>query len=135
MYQSMGFLQMGIEELEQTMHELCMENPILEESPVSKDKSINRNNYGRIRTQSGQDKDLPIPEKVYYTLKMSLSEQLQLLPRSPEMDFALNLLLVNLDDKGFLPERIEETREWKQRPKVFSDALSILQGLDPAGVC
>ena len=134
MYQSMGFLQMGIEELEQTMHELCMENPILEESPVSKDKSINRNNYGRIRTQSGQDKDLPIPEKVYYTLKMSLSEQLQLLPRSPEMDFALNLLLVNLDDKGFLPERIEETREWKQRPKVFSDALSILQGLDPAGV-
>ena len=71
MYQSMGFLQMGIEELEQTMHELCMENPILEESPVSKDKSINRNNYGRIRTQSGQDKDLPIPEKVYYTLKRS----------------------------------------------------------------
>lgn len=119
MYQSMGFLQMGIEELEQTMHELCMENPILEESPVSKDKSINRNNYGRIRTQSGQDKDLPIPEKVYYTLKMSLSEQLQLLPRSPEMDFALNLLLVNLDDKGFLPGKDRRNPRMEAKTKSF----------------
>ena len=97
MYQSMSLLQMGIEELEAYMHELSLENPLIDEKPRKADSYIASSGCGRIRMPNGRNLELPIPDKVRNTLKMSLNEQvrflhlpestaaaLRLLPRSPK---------------------------------------------------
>ena len=54
MYQSMSLLQMGIEELEAYMHELSLENPLIDEKPRKADsyKFRLRENSDAQRTES-----------------------------------------------------------------------------------
>lgn len=134
MYQSMNLLQMGIEELEGYMHELSLENPLIDEKPRNADSFIASSGCGRVRMPNGQNLDLPIPDKMRNTLKMSLNEQLRFLHLPEATAAAVRLLLLNLDEKGFLPEEIAETKEWKKNPQVFADALTVLQSLEPSGV-
>lgn len=134
MYQSMSLLQMGAEELEEYMHELSLENPLIDEKPRKADTYIASSGCGRVRMQNGQDLELPIPDKVRNTLKMSLNEQIQFYHLPESTAAALRLLLLNLDEKGFLPENITGTKEWKKKPQAFAEALTVLQSLEPSGV-
>ena len=134
MYQSLNLLQMGTEELEEYMHELSLENPLIDEKPRKADSYVSNSGCGKLRMQNGQDLDLPIPDKVRNTLKMSLNEQVQFLHLPESTAVALRLLLLNLDEKGFLPENITETKEWKKKPQAFKNALTVLQSLEPPGV-
>ena len=63
MYQSMSFLQMGIEELDTCLRELSMENPMLEAGPPAQDfgRGLMRPCSGRARTKNGESSELPIP--------------------------------------------------------------------------
>ena len=133
MYQSMNFLQMGAEELGEYMRELSMENPLLEELPHRQSCSQSTGG-GRIRTQSGDDMELPVPDKVQRTLKMAVEEQIRFMHLPKKTEAALRLLLLNLDDRGFLPPDIERTRMWRHAPDEFAAALELLQGLEPVGV-
>ena len=109
MYQSMNFLQMGAEELGEYMRELSMENPLLEELPHRQSRSQSTGG-GRIRTQIGDDMELPVPDKVQRTLKMAVEEQMRFMHLPKKTEAALRRLLLNLDDRGFLPPDIERTR-------------------------
>lgn len=133
MYQSMNFLQMSAEELEEYMRELSMENPLLEELPRRQTRS-QTGGGGRIRTQSGDSMELPIPDKVQRTLKMAVEEQVRFMHLPKKTEAALRQLLLNLDDRGFLPPDIEQTRMWQHAPDEFAAALELLQGLEPVGV-
>ena len=134
MYQSMNLLQMGIEELSEYMHDLSMENPLIEENTGKTGSFIARSGGGKIKRQNGQNLELPIPDKVLNTLKMALDEQVQFLHLPEATASALRTLLLNLDEKGFLPEDFTKTKEWKKRPREFAEARRVLQSLEPAGV-
>lgn len=133
MYQSMSFLQMSAEELAEYMKELSMENPLLEELPHRQIRSQTVGG-GRIRTQRGDEMELPIPDKVQRTLKMAVEEQIRFMHLPKKTEAALRQLLLNLDDRGFLPPDIEQTRMWRSAPDEFKIALELLQGLEPIGV-
>lgn len=134
MYQSMSLLQMGMEELRDYMHELSMENPLLDEKPKKEDTYIQSSGCRSIRKQNGQSIELPIPDKLRNTLKMSLEEQIRFLHLREPVLSAIRLLLLNLDDRGFLPKDIAETEAWRKEPQTFEEALTILQSLEPSGV-
>ncbi len=136
MYQSMVLLQMGTEELESYLNELSMENPLLEAGPPKAGADIRHAcaRSGRVRGRSGEDHELPVPDKSMNTLRSELTEQLSFMGLSTELEQALRFLIINLDDRGYLSPELESSGTWSSAPSLFGEALELLQSMEPAGV-
>ena len=135
MYQSMSFLQMGAEELDECLSELCTENPMLERQPPKEQpgRGMICNLYGRTRSRGGDFTELPIPDKCRYTLRDALTDQVMAMRLPSPVRRALELMILNLDGRGYLPEP-ELLRSAIGDDGVFHDAYALLRSLEPAGV-
>lgn len=136
MYQSLNFLQMGSEELEEYLNELSMENPVLESEPPKKaaESRYVSMQSGYVKKHSGEVLDLPIPDRSGFTLQDYLNSQLITMKLTPEMDEAVRFLTVNIDDKGYLPKETLNCRKCRENEKLYEEALAIIQNLEPAGI-
>ena len=136
MYQSMSFLQMGIEELDTCLRELSMENPMLEAGPPAQDfgRGLMRPCSGRARTKNGESSELPIPERSKRTLRTALEEQLLSMHLTRELERAVLFLIINLDERGYLSADVEEAARSAGHSTLFSEALAVLQSMEPGGV-
>ena len=130
MYQSMNFLQMGLEELDACLMQLSMENPLLEATPpaVEPSSAIMRPYAGKARIKNGNSIGLPIPERSKQTLRSALDEQLISMHLSQELERAVRFLIINLDERGYLSSDIELSEA------ILTEALTVLQSMEPAGV-
>lgn len=136
MYQSLNFLQMGAEELDECLNEMCMENPLLEKMPPKEQPNVKIRysmSSGRIRKQN-EFSDLPIPEKCRRTLRSALIDQTMTLDISEEQSKAVNFVIINLDKRGYFPAELRQSKVWKKAPAMFEEALKIVRSLEPAGV-
>lgn len=134
MYTSLSFLQMGTAQLEDYMYALSMENPFLEGGSAQHEPRLVRAGAGKASASNGGKLEMPIPEKVYSTLKMALDEQLLTMKLEPRLEKAVKLLIVNLDDRGYLPKDISACPWWEKDEALFRAALDILQKMEPCGV-
>lgn len=136
MYQSLAFLQMSAEEMDEELRELSMENPLLEEIPSKKplESRLISMHSGSVRKHDGNSLDLPIPDRSTKTFTDFLIDQILPLKLSPNLEKALRHLIINLDDRGYLLPGIRESRAWKNSPKLYGHALQLLRSLEPAGV-
>ena len=133
MYQSLSFLQMSVQELEECLRDMSLENVMLEEEEPPRPAAPLT--YGAIRkTAAGTDAELPIPEKQRNTLKEWLIAQIPSERFPAELEKAVRFLIVNLDDRGYLPRETESCEIWQREKRLFDRALETLQGMDPAGV-
>lgn len=130
LYQQMNILGMSSQELEAYVNELSMENPLIELPALRPSASSS----GSASSYSGEFSDLPLADECPYTLKTDLEEQLLSMKLDKRMERALKLLIINLDQRGYLPDYIAQTFVWKGCETLFEDALSILHGMEPAGV-
>ena len=130
MYQSMNFLQMGLEELDACLMQLSMENPLLEATPpaVEPSSSIMKPYAGKARTRNGNSLGLPIPERSKRTLRSALDEQLISMRLPEKLERAVRFLIINLDERGYLSSDINLSET------IFTEALTVLQSMDPMGV-
>lgn len=136
MYQSMSFLQMGLEELDACLRELSMENPLLDAHPPARDlrSKVMRPCSGRSRMKNGESVELPIPERSKRTLRSALEEQLLSMKLSEKLERAVRLLIINLDERGYLSPDVEQAAGRAGLAEQFGSALAVLQGMEPAGV-
>ncbi len=133
MFQSLSFLQMSIQELEDCLRDMSLENVMLEEERAPRPPAPPA--YGTIRkTAGGTDAELPIPEKQRNTLKEWLIAQIPAERFPPELERAVRQLIVNLDDRGYLPAEIGASGFWQREKPLYDRALEVLRGMDPAGV-
>lgn len=130
MYQSMNFLQMGLEELDACLMQLSMENPLLEVTPPAKEinSAIIRPYAGKTRTKSGDNLGLPIPERSKRTLRSALDEQLLSLHLPGKLEQAVRFLIINLDERGYISAEVDLS------DPLLKGAITVLQGMEPAGV-
>lgn len=135
MYESMSFLQMSTEELEQSMEELCLENPMLEQQPPKESRARLMSRYsGRVSRHGGEMAELPIPDKLRRSLKDELSAQALGLDICEATARCLSFLIINIDDRGYLPENVASCRLRSRDPEHFDEALRLLRSMEPAGV-
>ena len=78
MYQSLAFLQMSAEEMDEHLRELSMENPLLEEVPAKKpiENRLISMRSGYVRKHDGSSMDLPIPDRSAETFTDFLTGQI-----------------------------------------------------------
>lgn len=136
---SMHVLQMTSPELEQYLSELSLENPLLEVRP-SRYRS-EAGEFARFRSRARErdpEDDEPASPGDYLapvhrreTLAGSLREQSAALSAPEEVLRALDYLIDELDERGYLPQ--DALPEGAPRAACLS-ALELLQSLEPAGV-
>jgi RNA polymerase sigma-54 factor len=136
MYQSLSFLQMSAEELSDYLQELSMENPLLESLPPKRpieSRTISMR-AGTARRYNGELLDLPIPDRCAQSLTDALLDQLLTMGLSPKLEAALQHLIINLDERGYLIPGTDRTSIWTKTPELFEKALVVLRSMDPPGV-
>jgi RNA polymerase sigma-54 factor len=152
--QSIRFLQLSAQELEQEVAEALLENPLLEreeeydtdagltvanETRAQEDKWLLANAAGRLGSSSMDDEPTRPEAALPHTLHDHLQQQLRL-TRAGSRDAALvGLLIDELDDNGYLPTPLEEILsclppELEVSCDELQTALRLLQSFDPAGV-
>ena len=136
MYQSLSFLQMSAEEMNDYLQELSMENPLLEPLPPKRpiESRVISMRSGSARGRSGELLDLPIPDRCVRSFSDSLLDQLLTMGLPPKLEAAVQHLIINLDERGYLLPETRESAAWRSAPALFEQALSLLRGMDPPGV-
>lgn len=136
MYQSLSFLQMNAEEMTDYLQELSMENPLLEPLPPKRpieSRTISMR-AGSTRRSNGELMDLPIPDRCTQTLSDALLDQLLTMGLTPKLEKALQHLIINLDERGYLIPGTRGSAPWKKAPMLFEEAFTVLRSMDPPGV-
>lgn len=136
MYQSMSFLQMGAEELDECLNEACMENPMLDRVPPRERPELRMAYGGGIpgsKRQHGDYSDFTVPDRSGSTLRSTLLDQMLGLRLSPALEKAVRFIIINLDAKGYLPEGLRSSSAWRAEAELFEEALGIVRGMEPTG--
>ena len=137
MYQSMNLLQMGTAELDAYLNELSMENPMLEETPPKSNfesRYIHSYSCCVKNRSTGDNMELPIPDKSKNSLCSFLEEQLYTMRLDEELDSAVKFLIINLDSRGYLPRDFIKSGIFRSRLELFERAHLVLRSMEPAGV-
>ena len=136
MQTSLNFLQMGTLELEERLREISMENIMLEETEPPRMDPLPLHGTARTPLADSDDDfdEMPIPDKQHKTLKASLQDQLNFSSHPSRLTRAIDFLILNLDEHGYLPADICMSNEWKKQETLYQEALEHLQQMDPAGV-
>ncbi|HWL29853.1 MAG TPA: RNA polymerase factor sigma-54 [Burkholderiaceae bacterium] len=152
--QSIRFLQLSAQELEQEVAEALLENPLLEreeeydtdaglavanETRAQEDKWLLTSSAGRLGSSNMDDEPTRPEAALPHTLQDHLLQQLRLTRASPRDCALAGLLIDELDDNGYLPTPLEEILECLPAELAVSmdelqTALRLLQSFDPAGV-
>lgn len=153
MIQSAEILQMTSLDLTEYLNEIALENPVIDLTPPSASENLDAESqrlktleqlssvsYTVPETQESQDEDDSSDDwKFRDAHEESLAEYLwsQLLTSGlPKEDMdVLQFMLYCLDERGYLEDSIETLAvHWKRSENDILRLLTILQGLDPAGV-
>lgn len=153
--QSVELLQLSTQELESYLRELSQENPVVELEETSapaqtgpRDEDLLRrlrwledNDHQNQYYQHVDEEEMdPLAQAAGWggleeTLPRFLTRQLDRMNLEPRLDRALRYLTACLDRNGYLPFQPEELEEQTGLSQQEMDrALSILRGLEPAGV-
>lgn len=152
--QSIRFLQLSAQELEQEVAEALLENPLLEreeeydtdgglavanETRAQEDRWLLASASGRLGSSNADDEPTRPEAALPHTLQEHLHQQLRL-TRAGARDSALvGLLIDELDENGYLPTPLDEIlaclpAELDVSFDELQTALRLLQSFDPAGV-
>lgn len=136
-YYYMQILELNAIELERFLNAAAQENPLLEASIPEREFQFER--IGRItpefgrRLQRDEQTDLDIAAEKGESLEEYLSEQIAALHLDAKTEQALRFLVGNLDENGYLDVSQEALcAAWGNG--LFDRSLSLLQGLEPAGI-
>lgn len=153
MIQSAKILQMTAQELNTYINDLALENPVIDiVEPAAGDRqesieqqqwlnSFNEENYYLYQRQNNDDDydfrdSWNIDRSDGDTLQDYLWSQLVAENFSEEETEIIKFMLECLDNKGYLSESVETIAEYFHVDTERIDGyLTMLQGLDPAGVC
>ncbi|WP_194841286.1 RNA polymerase factor sigma-54 [Salinibacillus xinjiangensis] len=139
--QAISLLQYSSTELSQFLQEQAAENPLIEleerEQPIRLEESYssirNKSSYSRANDDSVSPLDFISNEEG--GLVDYLTEQLQWLNVNDRRKAILNYLILNLDDKGYLPLSNSQIAEQLDiSNEEVEEAIGLLQQLDPLGV-
>ncbi len=136
-YYYMQILELNAIELERFLNSAAQENPLLEASIPEREFQFERISriapeFGR-RLQRDEQTDLDIAAEKGESLEEYLSEQIAALHLDAKTEQALRFLVGNLDENGYLDVSQEAFgAAWGNG--LFDRSLSLLQGLEPAGI-
>ena len=125
---SLEILSLSQQELQERIQKEILENPILEEGPIS-GKEINTNSHQDNKRQF-MENAIPNPE----TLGDHLLSQWQLYPLSESQNKIGKIIISDLDDNGFLTHNLSHLFDPNSsQQKEVKYVLSLIQNLDPIG--
>lgn len=154
MIQSAQILQMSAQELEEYVEELALENPVIDikehapENEMEKKlqkyewlNSLDDQNSASYYQQESPDSDEPEDNWNFAvsegeTLRDYLWSQIITSDFSDSELIMLEYMVESLDSRGYFTEELEDTAARFHMEAADAKALlSVLQGLDPAGIC
>lgn len=141
MLQSMEVLQMNSQELLEYVNRAADENPMLEREEAA----ILRSEYEQLRSRIGWlDSRIPTAseplerggmDRELESLGAFLCDQLDRMGLSKPLLALCKYLARLVDEDGYLlPEDLESLREMEIPAEMITEALAVVQGLEPAGV-
>lgn len=154
MIQSMEILQMSCQELNEYIKDIALENPVvdIEEGYEMPDKasdlvkklewldSIDERNRIYYRQEYGEDSEdkrlMDYSENIGEELSEYLLHQLLTVELTDLQYDIIQYMVYSLDSKGYMEEDLEDVaKRFDATVDFVEEQLTVLQGLDPAGVC